>query len=154
MATDDRLTFVQFPHPGREHSLATGLEWSAFPDHYRRFMVQSGLALDNNEVVRAKLCFWGEWEPGATSAIPFAAVGVGMPAHAFTAAICHKPPTGFIQNTDPLVFGKSFFSTASLRSVFVRPSLLLCYPKQTHLQEQLESLHYRHSSFLHGLSRQ
>jgi hypothetical protein len=111
MATDDRLSFVQFPHPGREHSLATGLEWSAFPDHYRRFMVQPGVALDKDEVVRANLCFWGEWEAGATSSVPLIADRAGMPTHIFEPAIRDKMPTGFIQNTDPLVFGRSFFYT-------------------------------------------
>lgn len=75
MATK-KLLFVQFPHPGSEHtltpqqlaSLRSGhrvvKEWNT-GTHKRKFMKAKGVAVDeeNKEISGAELYFWGEWEP-------------------------------------------------------------------------------------------
>src|SRR5579862_2667553 len=108
----DHLLVVQFPHPGREHELSTGLTWSTAADHFRRFMVYRGKALErvNGSLIEEDLCFWGEWEAGAKHLRDFSTRSPGMPHHLYRPEISTKPE-GFVQNTDPLVFGSSFLYT-------------------------------------------
>ena len=60
----DKLCFVQFIHPGGEHTPDNGLirEWNR-NDHKRKFLRQAGNYIADGKVEKGEIVFWGEWEP-------------------------------------------------------------------------------------------
>ena len=68
MASENRR-FVQFPHPGGEHSPDCG-DWKAWnptsKDHARKFIEVGGAWVDapnSAATQKGKLWAWAEWEP-------------------------------------------------------------------------------------------
>ncbi len=58
--------FVQFIHPGGEHTAPSGRinPWNRWPHpHRRKFIEIGGSYLENGRLVEVVLHFWGEWEP-------------------------------------------------------------------------------------------
>ena len=59
------LKIVQFTHPGSEHSHDKSnpklKSWND-SNHKRKFMVCNGEYIDNEEVKKGEIMFWGEWE--------------------------------------------------------------------------------------------
>ncbi len=107
----DKLCFVQFIHPGGEHTPDNGLirEWNR-NKHKRKFLRQSGKYIADGEVEEGEIVFWGEWEPESK------AEKVENPIIHGPHYI-HKPyyvvPKSYdgLQNTDPFVFGGQFHYT-------------------------------------------
>ncbi len=67
MKRKDKLCFVQFIHPGREHvpDKNNHKDWNIY-SHKRKFLVNKGSYVSNasnKEVKVAEIGFWGEWEP-------------------------------------------------------------------------------------------
>ncbi|MGO9166978.1 MAG: hypothetical protein ACLP56_08895, partial [Candidatus Sulfotelmatobacter sp.] len=63
---DDKLLFVQFPHPGGEHRPDGGSikKWNRKPhQHQRKFLKRAGRYISNGQIVEGEMLFWGEWEP-------------------------------------------------------------------------------------------
>jgi hypothetical protein len=103
---DDKLLFVQFPHPGGEHGedLADWKCWN-HDDHKRKFLRRAGKYAGCSKV--QEILFWGEWEPESKvqrikNPLPCGPRSIHEP--------CYIVPGRYrgLQNTDPFVFGKEF----------------------------------------------
>lgn len=123
---DDRVFFVQLPHPkdeplpgrfvaapatrsARHRDVAAGgliMPWNTEPKHCRKFLISSGryVADDDESVSEAELVFWGEWEPPSEIVTTWPADG-HLP-RALHRPYWFRPRAGTArQNTDPWVFG-------------------------------------------------
>jgi hypothetical protein len=105
---DDRLCFVQFLHPGKEHSPDDGSlkSWNR-AKHKRKFLDCVGRYVVGRRVEAGRILLWGEWEPESTVAkIDFPIDGgphfIHEPYYVLPALY-----TG-LRNTDPFVFGERF----------------------------------------------
>lgn len=98
-------TFVQFPHPGREHNRATGdMPWNV-AEHRRKFLRRTGRwVADTDEVHPGEVVFWGEWEAPSRVERRWQANGQ-LPRAAHRPYWIRPATDGFRQNTDPWVFG-------------------------------------------------
>jgi len=109
---DDQLCFVQFPHPGPEHQPdAEGFkDWNR-GTHKRKFLKSYGHYVDNNKQIDDDIVFWGEWEPQSCVVKYYQTPKADYPKY------LNKPyyetPNDRLkcQNTDPFVFGESFYYT-------------------------------------------
>jgi hypothetical protein len=111
---DANPKFVQFMHPGKEHTPdADGLKaWNRIScEHRRKFLRLGGEYLDGSKsaAARGDLLFWAEWEPESEAQkiarpVPRGPQYIHKP--------CYKPPTSYkgLQNTDPFVFGGFFYT--------------------------------------------
>ena len=124
----DRLCFVQFLHPGREHRLnAPGIKaWTNVEEgHCRKFLRSPGRYLSQVDAlpIDGEIGFWGEWEA------PSHAAPVGNPMPHGPDWI-HQPfwfpPGSFrgLHNTDPFVFGDRFHYTGCLQHTKRGPTQL------------------------------
>jgi hypothetical protein len=105
---NDRLMFVQFPHPGAEHRpTGESMDWNR-RDHARKFLRASGEYLLDGRVRAGPLTFWGEWEPQSRIIARLTDARPGLP-HWVHEPTWERPRhrTG-LKNTDPLVFGDRF----------------------------------------------
>lgn len=107
----DELRFVQFPHPGQEHrpDREGWKDWN-IGDHARKFMRSPGRYQDSIDQPErdGPVVFWGEWEPPSRVLETYSAAERGWPRYLFE-PVWHVPPSaGFVQNTDPYVFGEWF----------------------------------------------
>ena len=99
----DKLMFVQFIHPGGEHTPESGSVWNS-GRHQRKFLLSDGSYLTKLETdpKQGKILFWGEWEPPAE-----VTATIAQPLHKGPLTIFspwyYTPPGG--TNTDPFVFG-------------------------------------------------
>lgn len=109
---DDRLCFVQFIHPGREHESEDGVHkrWNR-GNHKRKFLRQRGTYIANGRTEKGEMAFWGEWEPESVvegeihDPIPLGPRFIYKPYY-----IVPESYDG-LQNTDPFVFGPHFLYT-------------------------------------------
>ncbi|MGD1156415.1 MAG: hypothetical protein ABSA41_11350 [Terriglobia bacterium] len=126
---DDKLLFVQFPHPGGEHRPDNGLikAWNK-NCHKRKFMKQTGKYLTDAKDKKAKkgdIVFWGEWEPESK------AERIDKPIKKHGPQYVYKPyyvvPESYegLQNTDPFVFGDQFHYFGCKQPTFKQLSHLL-----------------------------
>jgi hypothetical protein len=105
-------SFVQFMHPGREHEPDPegDKRWNA-REHRRKFLLSPGQYLVGNELRSSQICFWGEWEPESdVHAFVDEPIRDG-PRYLF-APFYRRPPRTKrmrLQNTDPFVFGETFY---------------------------------------------
>lgn len=104
---DEKVCFVQFLHPGGEHRPPSGrnMPWNV-GDHRRKFIVSAGEARDRSTRYDGELEFWGEWEPQSRIRSRFPQNGNGYPRYLHE-PYC-SPVDGWVQNTDPFVFGDAF----------------------------------------------
>lgn len=111
---------VQFPHPGTQKPFKLGngyrnvngtiiREWNNDIGHYRKFLLNKGLYLDNkndNNPKKNDLFLWGEWE-GNSFFNP-----INNPDYRILPNGVHKPFHSIVirggQNTDPYVYGNNF----------------------------------------------
>lgn len=105
--TEDRLMFVQFPHPGREHEPdGDVMRWNG-RDHKRKFLEASATYIDTEGLHTGPVSFWGEWEPPSRVIARYRPTQPGLP-HYLHEPFWEVPRKGPWQNTDPLVFGDRF----------------------------------------------
>jgi hypothetical protein len=122
--SNQKLTVVQFVHPGFEYPLPGASGVMGWKDgntgHDRKFILTRGSIVDwESKRVRevAPLGFWGEWE-GPSVYWRVRSSGRPLPA------IVHAPfrpvrwPSHSVQNTDPMVFGDAFIYSNCLQNTF------------------------------------
>ena len=121
MASDNRR-FVQFPHPGGEHSPDRDewKEWNRLKrPHARKFLEIGGAwlaGLDSDEAVRGKLWAWAEWEPESRVLHRFPSSGNGMPRYLWEPIWLPKPDYQKLHNTDPFIFNGFFYTDCKQHS--------------------------------------
>ena len=115
MASENRR-FVQFPHPGGEHSPDSG-EWKEWnpsrKPHGRKFLEVEGAwldSLDAAEAQRGKLWAWGEWEPESRVLRRFAEPAEGMPRYLWEPTWLPKEDYRGLHNTDPFIFDGFYYT--------------------------------------------
>ncbi len=112
---EEKLCFVQFLHPGPEHSPGANeiMPWNEGP-HKRKFMLAKGkyMVQPEDTAKEEKITFWGEWEapskPTPLNPTPEQQKD-GYPSYLQEPKL-EELPKNFqkLQNTDPYVFGKQF----------------------------------------------
>ncbi len=127
MASENRR-FVQFPHPGGEHSPDHGdwKEWNPIRTangrsnpHRRKFLEIDGEwleSLDSEKTRFGKLWAWGEWEPESRVLRYFTPSGTGMPRYLWEPAWLPKEDYRGLHNTDPLVFDGFYYGNCKQQS--------------------------------------
>jgi len=124
---DNNLWFVQFLHPGKEHSPDAGSfkRWNRLEhQHKRKFLTSIGTYLADGRVEKGKILFWGEWEPESRVIREIA------DPKPFFPRFFHEPfyvlPRSYdgLQNTDPFVFGERFLYAVCLQRPFPQLRLL------------------------------
>jgi hypothetical protein len=99
-------TIIQFPHPGGEHSLKTGIEWNT-GGHFRKYLKVKGTYLEDlvSHPINEVIYFWGEWE--AQSEAIKTNNKPPLPTLIFEPFYKLIPLNG--TNTDPFIFGEQFY---------------------------------------------
>ena len=104
--------FVQFPHPGKEHKLATGRAWHMRKRaHKRKFMQLHGEWIEGDDTRRSgTLWAWGEWEPESDLIRQFRPPGGDSlyPRYLWDPYYVPKRSYRGLHNTDPFIFGERF----------------------------------------------
>ncbi len=110
------ILFVQFLHPGREHSASTGTCWNA-KAHRRKFLRSPGrhLRVNSIELNTGDIAFWGEWEAESEIDASIADPIPQGPHRIFAPYYVQPRDYAGLQNTDPFVFGKRFFYSNCLQ---------------------------------------
>jgi hypothetical protein len=113
------VSVVQFPHPdpgggGFDDNAEVGSirPWPLLKyelPHVRKFLVSSGTAWDGDEEVAGEFEFWAEWEPPSLVVRKLKSSGKRLANLLQRALLPVESPDESHQNTDPLVFGDSFF---------------------------------------------
>jgi len=117
-ASTDRLLFIQFMHPGKEHRPDAGRTkyWNT-GQHKRKFVKNAGRYLsDQSARTDDDICFWCEWEPQSEVLKDFDNMEKGYPRFLYspywTPPISHGYINGMskkaYQNTDPFIFETPF----------------------------------------------
>jgi hypothetical protein len=103
---DDKLLFVQYPHPGGEHGQdCPGWKCWNRGFHKRKFLKRPGRYVGSREV--QEILFWGEWEAESSAQRIEHPIDHGP-------RFIHEPfyvlPKHYkgLQNSDPFVFGEEF----------------------------------------------
>ena len=98
--------FVQFPHPGKEHKLATGCAWHMRKRaHMRKFMQLHGEWIEGDDTRRSgTLWAWGEWEPESDLIRQFRSPGGDSlyPRYLWDPYYVPKRSYRGLHNTDPI----------------------------------------------------
>ncbi len=109
---NNQLLFVQFLHPGREHTPDRNnrnhISWNQNA-HKRKFMKNPGIYLKNNCPITSDLIFWGEWEPQSNILQKFNMEIKGEPKYLYQPYFSLLEKDQVLQNTDPFVFGENFY---------------------------------------------
>ncbi|MFU8858750.1 MAG: hypothetical protein ACNA8S_17310 [Deferrisomatales bacterium] len=131
----EELCFVQFIHPGGEHLPEEGqtrIPWNASqtpgrapPNHKRKFLLSQGRHVrspDQAKPEQAEIVFWGEWEAESETIDDY---GRG-PGPRSLQSPYYVVPDSYegCQNTDPFVFGETFFYTGCQQRPDLRRSQL------------------------------
>ena len=108
----DKRCFVQFPHPGGEHSVRSGRVWNTTNrNHKRKFMQFRGKWMDEDGITHTDdLRAWGEWEPEAELILEFDSTGGGphYPRCLWKPYWVLTDNYRGLHNTDPFIFGDCF----------------------------------------------
>lgn len=147
MATKTKkLLFVQFPHPGSEHTLTPQqraslkkghrviTEWNC-GTHKRKFMKAKGIAIngENHKINETELYFWGEWEPTSyVSGLPHNACECKLPKYLHEPFYAPSVRCGGEENatgcngtnTDPFVFADNFLYSCCHQKIESKPTQL------------------------------
>jgi hypothetical protein len=124
----DKLYFVQFLHPGREHHLAAaGIKaWTRVEDgHGRKFLRSPGRSLESLDARPAdgELGFCSEWEAPSEATAVSTSVPDG-PRWIHCPFWSHQASYRGLHNTDPFVFGDRFHYTGCLQHTKHGPTQL------------------------------
>lgn len=122
---NERLCFVQFMHPGKEHGFdADGFRsWNRDRAHRRKFLRADGAYVDGASNVRSDLVFWGEWEP-PSRVDPIASPTRYGPRFVHVPLLPARVEPEWRQNTDPFVFGDRFAYTGCMQHTRFGPTQL------------------------------
>ena len=107
------LAIVQFPHPREEQRPDVGdwYNWNA-SKHGRKFMRSPGqwVAGPGPEADggTSDIVFWGEWESVSRVVKRYPTGDSGMPRYLAEPRWTRPSSSGFLQNTDPFIFGGAF----------------------------------------------
>lgn len=121
----EKLSFVQFIHPGGEHSPDHGnkISWNR-NSHKRKFVKNTGVYCDGKDLFSKDLMFWCEWEP--ESRIVQEIIGPLDYGPTFIYEPYYNKPTSYfgLQGTDPFVFGDNFYYTGCQQHLAGAPNQL------------------------------
>lgn len=139
VTTTPKVCFVQFTHPGGEHTISKGIDvlypWN-YKDHKRKFLETTAQYIDhNNGRQRGEILFWGEWEPESLARVitPSPAKGTDLPRNIHNPLLItnikgkvitspykidNKGRKLIRQNTDPFVFGDDFYYSICKQASF------------------------------------
>ena len=102
---------VQFTHPGIEHTPdkinSNHISWNTTKEHKRKFLLSLGSYVENNELKKGNLVFWGEWEP-PSDAQKLTQLDKYYPKWLYKPYLPNSNPPPHASNTDPCVFGDYF----------------------------------------------
>ncbi|MDE0705824.1 MAG: hypothetical protein OXH59_19100 [Rhodospirillaceae bacterium] len=103
-------SFVQFPHPGREHTRNSGKAWNTIcRSHMRKFMEMPAEWIDADGKAQAgNLHAWGEWEPESELISSLDPPEDGFPRYLWRPYWVPKDSYRGLHNTDPFIFGDCF----------------------------------------------
>lgn len=107
---ENKLSIIQFIHPGGEHIPDNDLEigWNT-GDHKRKFMKGRGEYIRNGTIHENNLIFWGEWEPQSTVIEKYPPSTNHEPNYLYSPYYKDPNDKRWKQNSDPFVFGDNFF---------------------------------------------
>jgi hypothetical protein len=110
----ERRCFVQFIHPGAEHTPDIGelKRWNR-DDHRRKFMKGMGRYIVSGEMKEGELVFWGEWEPESAVLHRYHRPVADRPRYLYEPYFVEHRDGAWRQNTDPFVFGERFHYTGA-----------------------------------------
>lgn len=122
----NKLVFVQFMHPGAEHTLDTGRQWNSGP-HRRKFMRTAGAYLHDGRSHTDDVLLWGEWEAQSEVLAEWTPTSADTPQYLYRPF--YTPPATYyqdppLQNTDPFVFGDQFQYTGCQQNTRRGPTSL------------------------------
>jgi hypothetical protein len=121
----ERRCFVQFIHPGGEHSPDQGgLKFWNRDQHRRKFLRSGGRYVDGGEVNEGEVVFWGEWEPESRVVARYADRVPDGPHFLYEPFFVEHHDGAWRQNTDPFVFGERFHYTGCLQHTRRGPTQL------------------------------
>ena len=118
---DDKLLFVQFLHPGKEHEPDSDLVklWNKKPHpHKRKFLKEAGKYIADGRVVEGEMLFWGEWEPESTLERKIDDPISRGPRFIYEPYYVIPRSYNGLENTDPFVFGEQFHYTGCKQRAF------------------------------------
>ena len=108
----NQLLFIQFPHPGSEHTPDKNnpnhISWNQ-GEHKRKFIKNPGTYLRGDHKIDSDLIFWGEWEPQSDMIKKLEKKQEGDPKYLYQPYYSILDNKQFLQNTDPFVFGDNFY---------------------------------------------
>lgn len=121
----ERRCFVQFIHPGGEHSPDQGdLKYWNRDAHRRKFLKSQGRYIDAGEATAGELAFWGEWEPESRVITRYTDRVPDGPRFLYEPFFVDHGDQTCRQNTDPFVFGECFHYTGCLQHTRLGPTQL------------------------------
>ena len=109
---NNQLLFVQFLHPGGEHTPDRNnqqhINWNQ-DAHQRKFIQNPGTYLEKDHQKNSDLIFWGEWEPQSDVLEKLKSERKGEPKYLYQPYFSIPQHNQFLQNTDPFIFGDNFY---------------------------------------------
>lgn len=107
---ENELCFVQFIHPGGEHSPDAGRfkGWNR-SSHKRKFLKNGGRYLRGGKPEEGDIVFWGEWEPESEVIKEISGPLPNGPRYIYRPYYVVPRSYEGLQNTDPFVFGEQFY---------------------------------------------
>ena len=121
----ERRCFVQFIHPGGEHSPDAGdLKLWNRDAHRRKFLKSRGRYVANGKTKDGEIVFWGEWEAESSVLRRYEQPLPDGPGFLYQPYFVEHGDGAWRQNTDPFVFGKRFHYTGCLQHVRRGPTQL------------------------------
>jgi|Deesub1362B_J571_1020462.scaffolds.fasta_scaffold02121_4 hypothetical protein len=125
MEKGDKLCFVQFIHPGKEHSPnnADIKNWNNMIPK-RKFLQSKGRYISDNRIEEGNILFWGEWEPESRVIKKIDKPIPNGPRYIYEPY--YRIPKSYhgLKDTDPFVFGNPFYYTACQQYAKKNPTQL------------------------------
>jgi hypothetical protein len=117
--------FVQFIHPGGEHSPDQGdLKLWNRGAHRRKFLKSHGRYRRRGRPAEGEVVFWGEWEPESRVVRRYEHGSLDGPRFLYDPYYVDHRDNACRQNTDPFVFGDAFHYTGCMQHTQRGPTQL------------------------------
>ena len=119
MAANARRRFVQFPHPGAEHSPdRNGAKaWNpTSKNHARKFLLLRGQWSNGTDNRTGRLWAWGEWEPESELVKHLEAATPDHPRYLWNPYFVRRPDYSGLHNTDPFIFNGFIYSNCKQKA--------------------------------------